>query len=85
MTLLVIQAIAQVAQTANAAASGDGSEQCQPSKGHPCRHLSNDSPECRPFCHRTSSHQVPPSTSNVPIVTSGNNIYVTWWSNKSGD
>src|SRR5256885_17231126 len=24
-------------------------------------------------------------TNRAPIATSGNNVYVTWWSNKSGD
>jgi hypothetical protein len=30
----------------------------------------------------TSRHNIP---NHVPIATSDNNVYVTWWTNKSGD
>jgi hypothetical protein len=79
--------ISQSVQTANATPPHTGgTAQCQPSKRHPCE--SSQTPQIPPSSsgqHSTPSHQTPPSSSDAPIATSGNNIYIAWWDNKTGN
>ena len=55
------------------------SQQQHCSKGLPCLTPSHQIPPS------TSSSQTPPSTSQAPLAAAGENLYVTWWSNESGD
>jgi hypothetical protein len=69
------------------------SQQQHCSKGLPCLTPSHQIPPST-SSSQTSSHQIPPSTSSsqtppstsqAPLAAAGENLYVTWWSNESGD